>query len=61
MEYRVEHSRWQVWEAQNVDFDCRVADLSGEKFGQFLNQPPASAFLADGSEIEVGKGNKLTT
>lgn len=61
MEYRVEHPRWQVWEAQNVDFDCCVADLSGEKFGQFLNRPPASAFLADGSEIKVGKGNKLTT
>ena len=59
MEYRVEHPRWRVWEAQRVEFDCAAASLYGEKFGQFLNQPPASAFLADGSEVKVYKGVKL--
>jgi uncharacterized protein len=59
MEYRVEHPRWRVWETRNVEFDCQGPDLYGEKFGQFLNQPPASAFLADGSEVKVYKGIRL--
>jgi len=60
MEYRVEHPRWQVWAAQNCEFHCQVADLYGIGFGQFLNQPPASAFLADGSEVKVYQGVRLS-
>jgi uncharacterized protein len=60
MEYRVEHPRWRVWETKNVEFDCQVADLYGGKFGQFLNRPQASAFLAEGSEVKVYKGIKLS-
>lgn len=59
MEYRVEHPRWRVWEARRAELNCQVADLYGEKFGRFLNQPPASAFLAEGSEVKVHKGVKL--
>jgi uncharacterized protein len=59
MEYRVEHPRWRVWETKNAELVCPVADLYGERFGQFLSQPPASAFLADGSEVKVYKGIKL--
>jgi len=61
MEYRVEHPRWRVWEAQKAEFDCPVVDLYGKQFGQFLNRRPASAFLADGSEVKVHVGSKLTT
>jgi uncharacterized protein len=60
MEYRVEHPRWRVWETQNVEFVCPTADLFGEKFGQFLNRPPASVFLTDGSEVKVYQGIKLS-
>jgi uncharacterized protein len=59
MEYRVEHPRWRVWEAKNMEFDCQVADLYGERLGQFLSQPPASGFLADGSEVKVCHGIRL--
>jgi hypothetical protein len=59
MEYRVEHPRWQVWNAKTTELDCQVAGLYGEKFGRFLNQSPASAFLADGSEVKVYKGVRL--
>ncbi len=59
MEYRVEHPRWRVWGPKKVTLDYQAAHLYGEQFGQFLNQPPASAFLADGSEVEVYKGIKL--
>jgi uncharacterized protein len=61
MEYRVEHPRWQVWVAQTAELDYQAADLYGEKFGLFLNRPPASAFLADGSEVKVYQGIKLLT
>ncbi len=59
MEYRVEHPRWRVWVGQAAELDCQVADLYGERFGQFLSRPPASAFLADGSEVKVYKGIRL--
>lgn len=61
MEYRVEHPRWRVWETQVVEFDCQVVELYGKQFGRFLNQPPAFAFLADGSEVKVYRGARLAT
>ena len=61
MEYRVEHPRWRVWEAQSVEFDCQAADLYGENFGRCFSRPPASAFLADGSGVKVYKGVRLQT
>lgn len=61
MEYCVEHPRWRVWETQSVEFDCQITDLYGEGFGEFLSLPPASAFLADGSEVIVHKGVSLPT
>jgi uncharacterized protein len=60
MEYRVEHPRWRVWKTQTAELDCDVAHLYGEPFCECLNRPPASAFLADGSEIKVHHGVKLT-
>jgi uncharacterized protein YqjF (DUF2071 family) len=59
MEYRVEHPRWKFREATAVKLDCDLAGLYGEKFASFLNQPPASAFLADGSAVTVGSGMKI--
>jgi uncharacterized protein len=59
MEYRVEHPRWQIWETASARVQCDVANLYGQEFCEFLDRPPASAFLADGSEIKVYKGAKL--
>jgi hypothetical protein len=59
MEYRVEHPRWQVWEAAKVEVYCDVANLYGREFCEFLYRPPASVFLADGSEIKVYRGTTL--
>jgi hypothetical protein len=36
-----------------------VKNLYGKEFSEFLGRPPASAFLADGSEIKVCRGVKL--
>lgn len=59
MEYAVEHPPWRIWETQTAEFNCDVASLYGENFCEFLNQPPSSAFLADGSEVKVHKGIKI--
>ncbi len=59
MEYRVEHSRWRVWETQAAKLHCDVAKLYGEKFRDVLSRSPSSAFLADGSDVKVYKGVKL--
>ena len=59
MEYRVEHPRWNALAAESAKLDCDATGLYGEVFGECLNQPPASAFLADGSTVTVSDGMKL--
>jgi uncharacterized protein len=52
-EYRVEHPRWKIWNATDVELSADVATLYGKKFAEALNQSPRSAFIADGSPITV--------
>src|SRR5213593_1641774 len=52
-EYRVEHSRWKIWSADNFEFRADVAALYGQQFVEPLSARPRSAFIADGSPIEV--------
>ena len=59
VEYRVEHSRWRVWSVREAMLDCDVEELYGKSFVDFLQKPPASAFLADGSAVTVFKGVRL--
>jgi uncharacterized protein len=54
-EYRVEHPRWNIWNATDFEFNADVATLYGEPFTEVLNKPPRSAFIADGSPIAVQK------
>ena len=60
MEYRVDHPRWSVSRATTARLDCDIASLYGSQFVEFLQAPPASAFLADGSGIAVFRGTLLT-
>jgi uncharacterized protein YqjF (DUF2071 family) len=60
VEYQVEHPRWNVWSAQSPVFDCNVESLYGKSFSAFLQKPPVSAFLADGSAVTVFKGTRLS-
>jgi hypothetical protein len=59
LEYRVEHLQWRVWPAASHEFSCDVAALYGEAFVPFLNRPPASVFVADGSAVSVHPGRDL--
>jgi hypothetical protein len=52
-EYRVEHPRWKIWNATSFEFNSDVAALYGDQFTEVSNQPPRSAFIADGSPITV--------
>lgn len=52
-EYRVEHPRWKIWNATSFEFNATVATLYGKQFAETLNQPPRSAFIADGSPITI--------
>jgi uncharacterized protein YqjF (DUF2071 family) len=52
-EYRVEHPRWKIWNATNFTFNADVTTLYGAQFVETLNQPPRSAFIADGSPITI--------
>ncbi|MGA9779484.1 MAG: YqjF family protein [Limisphaerales bacterium] len=61
MEYHVEHPRWKIWETQAAECHCDAADLYDEPFRGLFSCPPVSAFLADGSEVKVYQGVKLTT
>ena len=52
-EYRVQHPRWKVWNADSFEFRADVATLYGDTFVESLRQPPRSAFIADGSPITI--------
>lgn len=52
-EYRVEHPRWKIWNADSFSLRADIAALYGTEFAQTLSAPPRSAFIADGSFIEI--------
>ena len=52
-EYRVEHPRWKVWNADRFEFHADLKTLYGEQFVEPLSAAPRSAFIADGSPIQV--------
>jgi hypothetical protein len=58
-EYRVQHPSWRVAPATHAALECDVARVYGEPFGPLLGGKPASAFLADGSEVSVSRGVRL--
>src|SRR5919108_364545 len=44
-EYRVEHPRWKVWNAETFELNADVAALYGEQFVEPLSAKPHSAFI----------------
>ena len=51
-EYRVEHPRWRVWNADTYELNGTLAALYGREFADMLGTP-SSVFLAEGSEVSV--------
>ena len=58
-EHRVEHPRWKIWQTTGFEFKADVATRYGAQFVEVLNQPPRSAFIADGSPITVQRRQML--
>lgn len=58
VEYRVEHPRWRAVPGR-ATFKGDARELYGERFAEILSRPPASAFLAEGSEVSVMEGNEM--
>jgi uncharacterized protein YqjF (DUF2071 family) len=59
-EYRVNHPRWKIWNSQHYELCADIAALYGEEFVETLARPPRSAFIAEGSPIEVLLREQLT-
>nr|MDP2481516.1 DUF2071 domain-containing protein [Candidatus Palauibacterales bacterium] len=59
LEYRVDHPRWRVWEADRALFGGPAPALYGPGLGQVLSGRPRSAFVAVGSEVTVYRGRAL--
>ena len=53
IEYRVDHPRWNVWTAVDSRLEGDIAQVYGDAFAEALTGAPASAFVADGSQVTV--------
>ena len=53
IEYRVDHPRWDVWNASDARLEGQLAPVYGDAFARALAGPPRSAFVADGSPVTV--------
>jgi uncharacterized protein len=58
-EYHVTHPAWRGWSGENVLVEGDMEGLYGRDLASVLKNPPASAFLADGSEVTVARGRRL--
>jgi uncharacterized protein YqjF (DUF2071 family) len=58
-EYRVEHRRWKIWNAEQFEFSADVVTLYGQQFVEPLSALPRSGFIADGSAIQVLRREQL--
>ena len=52
-EYEVRHPRWRVWRGVESRLDADIATLYGPEFVESLSAAPVSAFIAEGSQVEV--------
>jgi uncharacterized protein YqjF (DUF2071 family) len=61
VEYHVSHVPWKVWHATHANFSGDTNDLYGNELSKLLKQTPASAFIADGSPVQVLRGCALSS
>lgn len=59
-EYGVEHPRWQVYTTQEFALDVDFKEVYGQDFAFLKNEEPKSVFLAEGSEIKVLGGKRIS-
>ncbi|MGV3507683.1 MAG: YqjF family protein [Sphingobacteriaceae bacterium] len=59
-EYEVTHPTWNIYPVKEYSIDVDFGDVYGEQFSFLNKQTPDSVFLAEGSEICVKEGSRLT-
>jgi uncharacterized protein len=59
VEYRVAHEPWRVAAASRAGFEGNPTATYGALFAEILRRRPDSAFLAEGSSVEVFVGEKI--
>jgi uncharacterized protein YqjF (DUF2071 family) len=59
VEYRVAHAPWRVAVAACAEFEGDATEIYGTAFADVLRRKPGSAFLAEGSSVEVFAGEKI--
>jgi uncharacterized protein YqjF (DUF2071 family) len=59
LEYQVTHDPWRVWTASRAYFEGETASLYGAALAEVVKRNPDSAFLAEGSVVQVFTGVKL--
>lgn len=59
IEYHVTHPQWRVWQSARAGFEGDAGDIYGSAFGEALQRPPDSAFIADGSPVVVFAGRRI--
>jgi uncharacterized protein YqjF (DUF2071 family) len=59
MEYQVTHDPWKVWTTTQAQFGGNTSDLYGGELSRLMTKAPSSAFIADGSTVQVFRGRKL--
>ena len=58
-EYKVEHPKWNLFEAKNTQIEVDFGATYGDRFAFLTKEKPQSVLLAEGSQIAVYKGEKL--
>lgn len=59
VEYRVTHPSWKVWQVRQLAFEGDAETTYGKEFAATLAGQPHSAFLAEGSAVNVMRGRRL--
>jgi uncharacterized protein YqjF (DUF2071 family) len=59
VEYEVRHPPWRVWRATTAKLEGVVEAPYGDAFGEILRGEMSSAFVAEGSPVEVFSGRRL--
>jgi uncharacterized protein len=57
--YEVVHPKWRIHKVKTYDIVCSAKQLYGEAFKETLDKQPLSVFLAEGSPVQVMKGEKI--
>lgn len=58
-EYRVEHPKWELFDALELNLSIDFERLYGRDLGFLSDTKPFSVLLAEGSEVAVYKGEKI--